>query len=147
LSLLGKIYGGGRYTYEEIILMDEIDEMEAGGDDLDDLIAIEVFGCDPWNARVDPSNRGGRRQFHWGYPVGHAFAPRYSADIAAAWHVVDKMVALGEVFIVKGDGLRTGDFQPRWTVMCGNMPRTDSSNLPLAICRAALKAVRAKGLR
>lgn len=68
--------------------------------------------------------------------------PYYSTDIAAAWQVVEKLVADGRVFIVKGDGLRTGDFAKKWTTLCGNQMRTDATSAPLAICLAALKAVR-----
>jgi len=67
-------------------------------------------------------------------------AKPYSTDIAAAWSVVEKCVSDGMVFIVKGDGLRTGDFNPKWTVLCGNQERTDADTAPLAICLAALKA-------
>lgn len=64
----------------------------------------------------------------------------YSTSIEAAWQVVEELVKRGKVFIVKGDGLRTGDHNPRWTVLCDNQPRVDADTAPLAICLAALKA-------
>ena len=79
---------------------------------------------------------------------GKPFAPtkleHYSTDIAAAWEVVEKMVSDGRVFIVKGDGVRTGDHNPKWTVLVANMPRVDANTAPIAICRAALAAVRSQ---
>jgi hypothetical protein len=122
-----------------------IDEMPAGTE-LDDIIAIEVFGCDPWNARIDPSNQGGRRQFHWGYPVGHDFAPAYSTDIAAAWQVVDNLKTHDTILSASG---REGD--DSWCVRLGYCDEegqkhwASAPTLPLAICRAALKVVRAGG--
>lgn len=67
--------------------------------------------------------------------------PHYSSDNGAACEVMGRMVDLGHVFIVKGDGLRNGDHSPRWTVLCDNMPRVDSDSLPLAICEMALSVM------
>ena len=66
---------------------------------------------------------------------------RPSADIAHAWQVVERMADLRHVFLVKADGYREPDNAPRYTVLCGNQPRTDSESAPLAICLAALRAV------
>lgn len=113
------------------------EEMEAGPE-LDRLIAEEVMGWTKLRQRRAGEWCGVPPDSEAVYPVSF-----YSDDMGAAWAVVEKMVSDGEVFIVKGDGLRDGNFSPRWTVMCGNLPRTDSDNLPLVICRAALAAVRA----
>jgi hypothetical protein len=69
--------------------------------------------------------------------------PRFSTSIADAWLVVEKLVGRGRVFIVKGDGLRTGN-NPKWTVLCDGVERVDADTAPLAICLAALKAVEGK---
>lgn len=125
--------------------------MDAGRE-LDALVAEHVMG---WK-RVDvPKDYDGQNagvtllpatpsSIGWdpkgAYALWH-FCPYYSTDIAAAWLVVEKLVNEGKVFIVKGDGLRTGDYPLKWTVLCDNQPRTDANTAPLAICLAALKAV------
>lgn len=138
----------------------DVDLMEAGRE-LDALVAERVIGA-KWYAFTDPGDTGtsrilrldsdARGSLRRGLIVpaqmdepidsfyGYDGLPRYSTDIGAAWEVAEKMVSDGHVFIVKGDGLRTGDFSPRWTVLCDNLPRTDADSAPLAICRAALKA-------
>jgi len=67
--------------------------------------------------------------------------PDFSTKIEAAWWVVEKMKAEGMVVIIKADGLRTGDYNPGWTVLVDNQSRTDADTAPHAICLAALKAV------
>ena len=81
------------------------------------------------------------------FPAGETFKLHHliatwkpSESIEIAMKVVDHMVSDGHIFIIKGDGLRTGDHNPRWTVLVDNMPRVDGHDLPDAICRAALKA-------
>jgi hypothetical protein len=74
-----------------------------------------------------------------GWPDGE-WIPLFSSDVIAAFSVANRMVELGHVFIIKGDGLRSGDHSPRWTVLCGNHPRVDSDNVCEAICKAALQA-------
>jgi hypothetical protein len=51
--------------------------------ELDRMIAEQVFGRDPLNARVG-LHADGDLEYHWGYPHGHDRAPAYSTDIAAA---------------------------------------------------------------
>lgn len=63
-----------------------------------------------------------------------------SDSIETAFSVVDRMVSDGHIFIIKGDGLRTGDHNPRWTILVDNHPRIDGHHLPETICRAALAA-------
>jgi len=114
---------------------------------LDALIALEVFG---WTQYKEPPHRTDNRQINGvlycppgtPYDLGGAgnCVPYYSTDIADAWKVVVAMVERGKVFIVKGDGLRRGDHNPKWTVLCDNQTRTDANDAPLAICRMALKA-------
>ena len=62
-------------------------------------------------------------------------------SIADAWMLVEAMVARGMVVIVKGDGLRAGDSNPKWTVLTDANPRTDALTAPRAICLAAAHAV------
>lgn len=71
------------------------------GRELDREIAERVFGRDRMNARVDFD---GEPQYHWGYPIGHDYAPRYSTDIAAAWQIVRRARQMGyEVRIAMRD--------------------------------------------
>lgn len=107
------------------------------------LVATEVMGLtvpdlpDSWPGRgyhegeweIAPVAGGGMR---WK-------APDYARDIWHAWRVVEEMVKRGKVFIVKGDGLRTGDHNPAWTVLCDGVERTDAHSAERAICIAALK--------
>lgn len=60
------------------------------GRELDRLVAEKIFDRDPLNARhgLHPD---GDIEYHWGYPLGHDIAPRYSTDIAAAWQILDKL--------------------------------------------------------
>jgi hypothetical protein len=116
------------------------------GRELDALIAERVMGWKRHPTKPHPTDNrsiGGVLYCPPNAPYLSSLnvVPPYSTDIAAAWEVAEKMVGDGHVFIVKGDGLRTGDFSPRWTVLCDNLPRTDDDSAPLAICRAALKAV------
>lgn len=102
--------------------LDDALKLEAGPE-LDALVAKVVFG-EPHQAAM-------------------ALGPHpYSTDIDTAWTAVEKMVfQRGLVVIVKGDGLRTGDHVPAWTVLVDGATRTDAKLAPLAICRAALKAM------
>ena len=72
----------------------------------------------------------------------HSPYKEYSIDISAAWEVVEKMRA-------NGCGFSTSDyggFRKGWSVTFynrhGDAPATyEAETLPIAICRAALKAV------
>ena len=125
----------------------QTEEVKAGRE-LDILMAERVFGMNRLMARVDPMNRDGEPQFHWGYPVGHDFAPYYSESANEAMQIVEK--------------LKAEDFWPSMTWKSGVIPsewdkavwfvrfrcvrggtRGDhwdyDESLPLAICKAALK--------
>ena len=105
--------------------------------ELDQQVAEKVFGRERLTARVDPINRDGEPQYHWGYPVGHDFAPPYSTDIAAAIEIIFKLADEG-IFVQI-------DFAQTWNVSFwkdGNCIGGDSQDaLPEAICRAALASV------
>lgn len=118
---------------------------------LDAEVAEKVMGWRRYAEAVHPTDNrtiNGVLYCRPEYPA-HNFGgalnvvPDYSTDIAAAMAVADKMVEKGHVFIIKGDGLRTGDHNPRWTILCDNTPRIDGHDLPEAICRAALVASQA----
>lgn len=77
-----------RYGDLKILDFSEIKAMQPGRE-LDIRIAELITGQSRFLCRQDPINRNGEPQFHWGYPVGHDFAPAYSTDIGAAFLVVD----------------------------------------------------------
>lgn len=103
--------------------------MEAGRE-LDALVAEQVMGLR--------------------YVQGpHPTIPRYSTDIAAAWHVVDKMgwsycyFELGhQPFDAFSDG-EGGDYpvSSYWYCSAEQEYRAEGASPPHAICLAALKAV------
>jgi hypothetical protein len=127
--------------------MTEQEINELGPRDLDAQIAQEIFG---WTKHPDAMHPSDNRTISGvlycppgceGMNGGSSnCVPYYSGDIGDAWLVVTALVERGKVFIVKGDGLRRGDHEPKWTVLCDNQPRTDANSASLAICRAALKA-------
>lgn len=129
----------------KILMVDtsKIDEMPAGPD-LDVLIAEKVMGWklegvfhddpDEWEGWRDAEGQG-----------GYASPPSYSTAIEAAWDVLEKM--------------HNGESRFHWSISSDNIcdfspfgpndspiyraPRCES--VPLAICRAALKAVEGEG--
>jgi hypothetical protein len=145
---------------------EEINKLEAGRE-LDILIAEKLLGVSRLEARVDPTVRDGEPQFHWGYPVGHDFAPNFSTDIAGAWRLVEHLREQGWIVRVQempddlpflaGSGWESGpapEIQRR--AMCQlyrNTARKQQDCMfgrdivafgettALAICRAALTAL------
>jgi len=70
--------------------------------------------------------------------------PHYSTDIAAAWTVVERVIALGYHFATDYDAeLSKHDYE--WTATVGNYKGVHAheygDTAPEAICRAALKAL------
>jgi hypothetical protein len=107
----------------------QIDEMPAGRE-MDELIAEEVMGLDGssvmWTAGIPP----------------HPCYSHYSTDIAAAWEVAKKfnLTMLQKVSWNNPQGWT-------WNAYCGDASGSDlkdayADTAPLAICRAALKAVK-----
>jgi hypothetical protein len=92
--------------------------MEAGRE-LDQRVAIEVMG---WTLYA-----GNRNYRQSGEPV-----PDYSTDIAAAWLVVEALLARGIYVCVE---YASG----RWNCWAGTV-NVHAETAPLAICLAALKA-------
>ena len=77
------------------------------------------------------------------------YPPPYSTDIAAAWLVVEKMQELGYPVLRLSSGDSLGD---KWQFHCSDAWRqvsheedkdffANADTAPLAICRAALKAL------
>lgn len=125
--------------------MNETDTKTAGepgtGRELDQRIATEVMGY-----VVAPENDG---DFDFVRGVERGEAPRwghawpledFSENMAHAWYVVERMVALGWYsYVCVRDGIAM-------VVFCWPMDTRETvgqaPTVPLAICRAALKAVK-----
>ena len=82
-------------------------------------------------------------QPHAGYPAGHISPDNFSTDIAAAWLVVEKLTE--EYYVDIGIDKHGAQVQINYYTgseygwIHGESVRADT--FPLAICRAALKAV------
>jgi hypothetical protein len=131
----------------------DIDTMEAGSE-LDALVAekvmewngthdVQYVDLDTWYSWCKNCGKLGEdgEIGHWepgmDQPKGCAVPPRYSTDITAAWEVVEKMPRLelikypgGHFFAGTGYADEDG-----WEF------EAEAPTAPLAICRAALKAV------
>jgi hypothetical protein len=103
--------------------------------ELDALVAEKVMGwdkCPCGNPECDMWHTADRSDLS-------AKLPHYSADIAAAWEVVEKLKESGRVVVVKADGLR-GAGAAGYTVLIDGLPRVDAHSAARAVCVAALKA-------
>ena len=135
-------------------------ELDAGPE-LDALIAEKVMGWQWANAVgksfLLPNGVTERERYHWkpgkdGPPrrieefytqMDYCKIPRYSTDIATAWVVVEKLMpVVGHIYPAHDE--ETGKLM-HW---CAVVEKGDSerfgviaSTAPLAICRAALRAV------
>lgn len=96
-----------------------IDAMEAGRE-MDALVARQVMG---WP----------EQDCHPGALAWAGWSP--STDIDSAWDVVEKMIEKHRVDL---HGLRGGK---DWRCWVAGFDHADAPTAPLAICRAALKAV------
>jgi hypothetical protein len=131
----------------------ELRDMNAGPQ-LDLLVAEKVMG---WVKETDPNELkrleiglipDDRRRWlkrpggGWRY-----FAPAYSIDIAAAWQVIEKMLAMDIGIKVSRmpnnemwhSTLYVKDEDGKYMATCED--RFEADTAPLAICMAALKAV------
>ena len=120
--------------------------------ELDEKVARVVMGLTRHDESYDSTSEG--REVRIGRYVwrdstgkciytGDRFLPEYSADIAAAWQVVDRMRELGWDWIVsqdKDDKLATAEFQHR----DGRIGFAQHESVSEAICQAALAALEAK---
>jgi hypothetical protein len=142
----------------------DVDEMEAGRE-LNALIAELVFQtdlktkCDNFKAgrcdgeryvRCGACGKGGHGNCY-GYNYGEGAvqiacadncqAPDYSGDISAAWEVVE---ALENCFVeLTYCGKNEAGYECGVTILTNGEHFACANTLPLAICRAALKAVSA----
>jgi len=137
----------------------EIDQMEAGRE-MDCLVAERVLGWHRIQApqfdydgplpeqgevlvspRMLPQIESG--EYKWPpkgvIPLGFFVTARYSADIAAAWQVVQKMMDEGWLVGISNDQDYVGELAPAWHV-CIAASWGIAKSAPLAICRAALKS-------
>jgi hypothetical protein len=128
-------------------MTNSIDTMPAGPE-LDALVAETVMG---WPLFRGPSNvlpcveHDGNGLRVYG-PGADVFCP--STSIAAAWLVVEKMAAEKRWMGMYGPGKpapkRTELVRQVWLVRFVDDELTAADTAPLAICRAALKSVRAR---
>jgi len=120
-----------------------IDTLPAGRE-LDALVAERVMGWSNISRGADGDDAYGWNASLSGHvpPHGRIQIPKYSTNIAAAWEVVEKRLSTDGHFAfwpsvagfsVAYHGIRTWDSEPVWEVW--------AETAPLAICRAALRAV------
>jgi hypothetical protein len=129
------------------------EELEAGPE-LDALIEADVMGhagpfCPHIKATFADTPRFDSRYTHAVEDCGLPSVPPYSTDIAAAWQVVEKLKAKypqrndpidDETFRIFYEG--TAWPEEPWVAGFGDSDNACSAaTAPLAICRAALKAV------
>lgn len=125
----------------------EIDQMEAGYE-IDALIATRIFNLPrlELNGAKCPyceseMRHCGMRSWCGGCNEWR-YSPYfdYSTEIADAWQVVEKTTQDGHECCVAGDksGWRTIIWREGYDVI---MAKADAATAPLAICRAALKAI------
>jgi len=124
---------------------------------LDAWVAEVVMGLPPrehairWEQGWTPEGDDGWSGFQCSYcdaseKTDDPCVRHYSRWIAEAWEVVEKLSGLGVVSVASGDdrlgGLHMCEFIPWGCYMGrGGLLRIEADTYPLAICRAALKAV------
>jgi hypothetical protein len=127
-----------------------IDQMEAGRE-MDALVAKKVMGLDPrFPERMNiyrPENSPVKFPVYRHVEMDNI--PPYSTSIAAAWEVVEKMRGNEFHWAIHSRILFMSDTKnlPRaafWRYLNGYADRqgiAEAEEVPLAVCRAALKAV------
>lgn len=117
----------------------DIDTLPAGRE-FDILLAELITGQSRITCRIDPTEHGrnGEPQFHWGYPIGHDFAPNYTTDKNAAFQ------ALGGLKQDYDYAAITGDPSAGYIVRLGltNEQSADAGTLELAVARAVYKVLK-----
>ena len=117
-------------------------ELEAGRE-LDEIIAEQVMG---WT--IIKGSQLPRNHWPWRTPdkeITYAL-PAYSVDYYAIWDVINKLREHGMSFHAKG-WIKTDNIEVRfsdWYATNGGNGKTVyaiASSFPLAVCRAALKAM------
>lgn len=113
-------------------------ELEAGRQ-LNELIAGKLRGHASFRRGKGPVAEHPLDELSMGMYAELMPAPPYSTDIAAAWHIVDRMRAVGWEVVVDS---RRGDWSVEFVSRDGMQHSAASADrLPLAICRAALAAL------
>ena len=114
-----------------------IDEMPAGREM--DVLVAELMG---W---TNLYNRFGNEMGYRPLATHSSFIPDYSADIAAAWEVIEKLHAAGRFMCLDAlgfDGEKWRCFFAWTQIEKQQYPWIgEADTAPLAVCRAALKAV------
>jgi len=114
----------------------QIDSVDAG-EELDWLVLHHVFD---WKRGIAAF---GESPYRWGKQAYAALLP-VSTDLAEAWRVLDLAVARGLRVAVTSNGNAPG---AAWHVSIsgasGESAQAFGETVPLAICRAALRAVEA----
>ena len=118
----------------------------AAGRELDALVAEKVMGC-AVERRERPVFGAFCRcvnELHWQSDLS-AGIPKFSAFISAAWEVVEHMDSLGWKVQVRSDSQLEGyEADGPWVCVFNSrdgVPWAAADTAPLAICRAALKAI------
>ena len=120
------------------LLPADIDTLSAGHE-MDALVAEHIMG---WERQGSGWNVNG--SISWPDPEGNTTPLAwvkdfpFSSDIAAAWQVVEKLILDNKLFELEFYQ-ESVDSRPRWGAAFGIESYADTA--PLAVCRAALKAV------
>lgn len=118
-------------------MADQTPVSELEGRELDVAVHREVFDHEVTRtSNSSPSSSPGSTALEYRDETG-ALVPHYSSNIAAAWKVVGEATAAD--FDLQTDGT--------WRVRCwmeASKGYAEAPTAPLAICRAALRAVRSQ---
>lgn len=106
------------------------------GDELDWLVLHHVLD---WKRGIaafgEPPYRWQSQEFPALWPV--------SRDLACAWRIVDHAIQRGVAVAVRAEPVTSPLWQVTFTHPSGAVAHGEAATLPLAICRAALRAVEA----
>lgn len=105
-----------------------IDQMPAGRE-MDTLVAQEVMGWHCWNTEQGPCYKTADGQYVRG---AHTWSP--STSIADAWEVVEFLIGIRKLLSIHPHMFE-------WSCEWAGGHHAYAKTAPLAICRAALKAV------
>ncbi len=115
-------------------------EPEAGRE-LDALVAAKVMGRPKFQPGKGPVAQRPLEELSMRMYADRIPVPHYSAEIGAAWQVVERMRALGWEVVVD---TRSGKWLVQFLSSDGRQHSAASADLaPLAICRAAIAALNA----
>ena len=107
--------------------------MEAGNE-LDWLVLHHVLD---WKRGIaafgEAPYRWQNREYAALWPVSH--------DLACAWRIVDHAIQRDVAVVVQGEPAKTPLWRVTLTHSSGAVAQGEAATLPLAICRAALRAV------